>query len=157
MTLIVTKINNEYLNKIIELDIQANLTPWSKGNYSATFASDSQVIYGLFQAQELVGFCVISVVIDEAEILQLVIAKAQQRNGLGYYLLNQICSSLEADGITQVFLEVRVGNDSAIRLYEKALFNMVGTRNNYYKIKNKTYDALLMSRTNITDFTAHFK
>ena len=49
--------------------------------------------------------------------------------------------------ITNIFLEVRYSNSSAISLYSKAGFNELGVRSNYYKKRNGREDGLLMGLT----------
>tara|TARA_B110000259_G_scaffold149197_1_gene168349 strand:- start:3172 stop:3318 length:147 start_codon:yes stop_codon:yes gene_type:complete len=46
-----------------------------------------------------------------------------------------------------MFLEVRVSNIAAIRLYEKNGFNELGVRDNYYNTLQGKEDGLLMGYT----------
>ena len=50
----------------------------------------------------------------------------------------------EQQGITTIHLEVRVGNRTAIRLYERIGFTRDGIRKKYYT--DPVEDALLMTR-----------
>ena len=93
--------------------------------------------------------------LDEAEILQMVIDLPFQKNGYGFLLLNEIVDILDKENIQQIFLEVRVGNDGAIKLYDKLGFNIIGKRKNYYTINAQKYDALLMAYTNQNIFASN--
>jgi ribosomal-protein-alanine N-acetyltransferase len=130
-----------------DIDKNSNLSPWSLHDYQQSFKDDNHFLMGLFDEDQLLGFCVYSVVLDEAEILQLVVQKSSQGNGYGYTILNKVCDILSEQSITQLFLEVMVGNSIAINLYHKISFNIIGKRKNYYNIDGKRFDAILMAKT----------
>ena len=52
-------------------------------------------------------------------------------------------------GITMIHLEVRAGNETAIRLYERQGFVRDGLRKGYYT--DPTEDAVLMTRTAVSE------
>lgn len=135
------------LIELASLDARANLSPWSLFSYKQAYQQASQKIIGAYDLTgELLGACVYSQVLDESEILQLCIRYEKQRNGYAYQLLNQICYDLQTQQITQIFLEVMVGNQPAINLYQKLGFNVIGTRKNYYNVDGKYIDALMMAK-----------
>lgn len=139
-------ISDNELKELAMLDAKANLSPWSLFNYQASAKNPQHVLLGAFSENDLLlGACVYSKVLDEAEILQLVIRYEKQRNGYAYKLLDYICGQLKAESVSQVFLEVMVGNTPAISLYHKLGFNVISTRKNYYKVADKDVDALLMA------------
>ena len=55
----------------------------------------------------------------------------------------------EERGITMIHLEVRAGNETAIRLYERQGFVRDGLRKGYYT--DPTEDAVLMTRTAVSE------
>lgn len=132
-----------------QLDKMANFTPWTLHNYQQSLDDPNHYLIGLWNDKQLIGTCVYSVVMDEAEILQIVIDKSFQGNGYGYLLLKHVCDIL-APTASQLFLEVRVGNTNAINLYHKLGFNIVGKRKNYYLVDGKYFDAILMAKTFLT-------
>ncbi len=77
---------------------------------------------------------------EEAEVLNLAVQPAERRRGIAKallgYLLNHVAS--------EVFLEVRAGNSSALKLYQQAGFQEVGRRGSYYR--NPVEDAIIMRR-----------
>lgn len=132
---------------LAEIDKAANKSPWTLHSYQESFNDSNHHFVCLRNDNEIIGCCVYSMVLTEAEILQLVISKSQQNNGYGYLLFKHVCDILNSKNIEQVFLEVMVGNTSAINLYHKLGFNIVGNRKNYYHIDGKYIDALLMAKT----------
>jgi len=80
----------------------------------------------------VVGFVGIWHVLDEGHICTLAVAPGWRGHGLGELLvLAAIERAMELDA-TQVYLEYRVGNNSAARLYEKLGFERTGIRRRYY-------------------------
>lgn len=81
---------------------------------------------------EIVGFGGIKVVLDSADIMNIVVKKNFRNLGIGTSILNEIialCSSLNLSSIT---LEVRKDNKYAISLYENFGFETLGVRKKYY-------------------------
>ncbi len=74
------------------------------------------------------GFLAYRDVGGESEILNLAVAPEKRRNGVGGALVAELLA--QAPG--PVFLEVRVSNHDARKLYEKQGFRQVGLRPSYY-------------------------
>lgn len=88
------------------------------------------------------GFCLYRTVADDAELLLLAVAPANQRRGIGKQLLHRFVADSTAMGACRIHLEVRDGNP-AVRLYEAAGFKEVGRRRKYYRgNKGEQFDAL---------------
>ena len=68
----------------------------------------------------------------EAELLRTAVDPAHRGLGLGKRLLEACQLDLRAQGLTQFFLEVRVSNASAIRLYRSCGWERCGLRPGYY-------------------------
>ncbi len=81
---------------------------------------------------EIVGFGGIKVVLDSADIMNIVVKKNFRNLGIGTSILNEIialCLSLNLSSIT---LEVRKDNEYAISLYKNFGFETLGIRKKYY-------------------------
>ena len=70
---------------------------------------------------------------DEGEILNLGVAGAHRRRGLGRSLVQQVLAVLATRGVRVVYLEVRESNAGARRLYEALGFSEVARRARYYR------------------------
>ncbi|MFB0995266.1 MAG: ribosomal protein S18-alanine N-acetyltransferase [Porticoccaceae bacterium] len=93
--------------------------------------------------EKVVGFVALLVIVDQAEVQNISIHIDYQLLGYGEYLLTHAIKNL-TDGVSKVYLEVRVSNFSAIRLYNKTGFTEVGQRRGYYPTEFGREDALLM-------------
>ena len=79
------------------------------------------------------GFILGREVLDEGEILNLGVARANRRHGEGTALSQEMMKSFAASGVQRVFLEVRESNLAAIGFYKKLGFAQVGRRDGYYR------------------------
>jgi ribosomal-protein-alanine N-acetyltransferase len=79
---------------------------------------------------------------DETHVNNIAVGPAWQRRGLGAVLLVDLVRTALARGARHLTLEVRVGNDPAIALYQRFGMAPVGVRRNYYPETGD--DALVM-------------
>ncbi|HEX5332477.1 MAG TPA: ribosomal protein S18-alanine N-acetyltransferase [Cellulomonas sp.] len=92
---------------------------------------------------ELVGYAGLSFDGVDAEVMTIGTTTGHQRRGVGSALLAALLGHAREVGAANVYLEVRVDNDSALRLYERAGFVRMGRRRGYYQPEN--VDAWTMS------------
>jgi ribosomal-protein-alanine N-acetyltransferase len=80
----------------------------------------------------LVGYAFAGLVAGEAELLLLGVHPDSRRLGIGAGVLSALCERLRDAGADSIYLEVRRGNQAAIRLYENFDFAPTGVRAGYY-------------------------
>lgn len=85
---------------------------------------------------EIVGFAGIKVILDEADIMNIVIKKNYRNQGIGTLLLESLISLAKRLNLKSLSLEVSEKNLPAIHLYQKFGFESLGVRKNYYQDKN---------------------
>jgi [ribosomal protein S18]-alanine N-acetyltransferase len=81
---------------------------------------------------------------DQADVVTLAVAEERWGHGIGTALLDGLLAEAGRRGAAEVFLEVRVDNDRAQRLYYRHGFEGVGLRRGYYQPSGT--DALVMRR-----------
>ena len=129
-----------------QIEEQAYDFGWSKGNFVDAL-NENYIAKALINNSVMVGYYFWQKVLDECHLLNFTIASERQRKGLGNWMLSQLLVSLRAKSITAIYLEVRPSNDTAISLYSKFGFSIIGRRKNYYPGKESREDALVMKRT----------
>ena len=80
----------------------------------------------------VVGYAGLMTVGRQADVQTVAVASDQQGHGYGATLLRAILDEAIARGCTEVLLEVRVDNEPAMHLYEKAGFERISVRRGYY-------------------------
>ena len=138
------------LDAIMRIEPTLYSHPWTRGNFSDSLNSgySAWVLYDVNKQNDIIGYALMMIVIDEAHLLNISVAKTYQKQGFGKLLLNHIMDKARSYGAANMFLEVRVSNASAISLYEAIGFNEMAIRRAYYPTsspeKNGREDALLM-------------
>lgn len=135
------------LDAIMAIEPHIYYHPWTRGNfsdslnsgYSAWVLEDSSVA-----TEKIMGYALMMMVLDEAHLLNLSIAKAYQKKGLGRFLLEHLISIANQHQAAHMFLEVRSSNIAAITLYEHLGFNEMSIRRGYYPAASGREDAVLM-------------
>jgi ribosomal protein S18 acetylase RimI-like enzyme len=94
-------------------------------------------------APVVAGFLVARSILPEVEILNLAVAPAFRRHGMGTDLFDAALGWARGAGATHAILEVRAANDGALRLYHRHGFVVAGRRARYYA--NPVDDALLLT------------
>jgi [ribosomal protein S18]-alanine N-acetyltransferase len=136
------------LDNIMQIEPTIYSHPWSRGNFSDSLQNGYSG-WVMEQDGEMIGYSLLMIVMDEAHLLNLSVAKPMQKQGLGRFLLEHMCETAKNHKATNLFLEVRPSNISAIHLYENMGFNEMTVRRGYYpadpKIsKTGREDAILM-------------
>jgi len=117
--------------------------PWTRGNFSDSINSGYSA-WVLEGNQTIIGYALLMMVLDEAHLLNLSVAKQQQKQGLGRYLLEHMLQIAKNHKAANMFLEVRPSNISAIALYENIGFCEMAVRRGYYPALDGREDAVLM-------------
>jgi ribosomal-protein-alanine N-acetyltransferase len=92
---------------------------------------------------ECVGFGVLGLAADAAEIESLVVNTSWRRRGVARRLCQDLLNWARARGARHASLEVRVSNTAAHALYESLGFHEVAMRRGYYREPEE--DALVMT------------
>ncbi len=126
----------------IEQAVQAY--PWTRGNFIDALNS-GYVCCIAENGRGIRGYVILMPVLEEAELLNIGVAAAQQRKGLGHAMLSEMLNVAREENIRRVFLEVRPSNVAAIALYRCVGFTEIGVRRGYYQNANGSEDALVMA------------
>lgn len=84
----------------------------------------------------IVGFAGIKIIIDEAELMNIVVNKTFRHSGIGTLLLNKLLKICEEKNLDSIFLEVNEKNLNAQKLYKNFDFETISIRKNYYNSDN---------------------
>lgn len=130
--------------RAIEIDpvIQLHKELFQEDNQSFFESIKSRDYYKTFVATHLgepVAYCIISVIVGEAEIINIGTKSAYRNLGIATKLLDYALKNSQA---SVVFLEVSNTNVPAINLYKQIGFQEYGVRKKYYG----TSDAILMKK-----------
>lgn len=131
---------------VMAIELAAYPFPWTAGIFRDCLKSGYHGLV-LERGQQLIGYAMLSVAVDEGHLLNLCIDPAQQGCGHGRHLLGEVIALARRFGVETLFLEVRPSNPHAIALYRSVGFCEVGVRRGYYPAARGREDALVMALT----------
>ena len=132
------------LEQVAEIEKQLFSDPWTKEGFFTFLTKDNTMFFVVEEKEKILAYCSMQTVLDEGDILNVAVSPDRQREGIGHFLMDSLIRLAEQQGVTTIHLEVRVGNETAIRLYERMGFTRDGIRRKYYT--DPVEDALLMTR-----------
>jgi ribosomal-protein-alanine N-acetyltransferase len=142
------QMQNSDIPNVIRIETAAHLHHWTNRNFlnCLEIGYDAWI---LCKEADLIGYGVMSIVVDEAHILNLCISPEYQRQGYGRQILLHLLTIARAKKVDTVFLEVRSSNQIALNLYLKQGFNQIAVRKNYYPLPNsrEKEDACILALT----------
>ena len=129
---------------VMELELELfPKSPWSEAQFWSELAADHRMLWVAIERDVIAGYAGITVDRFESQVMTIAVRASRQGQGLGSELMRRMLDASDVAGAPRVLLEVEVGNDSAISLYERFGFIRNGVRPNYYGLG---VDAVLMER-----------
>ncbi|NVO06971.1 MAG: ribosomal protein S18-alanine N-acetyltransferase [Rhodoferax sp.] len=133
------------LDEVLRVEQRAYALPWSRANFIDALHSGYQAQM-LLAGFELLGYFVAMKGVDEVHLLNITVAPEYQGQGWSRILLEALTIWARGQGAQWLWLEVRVGNHRALRVYEAHGYRRVGLRKDYYPaLHGKREDAIVMS------------
>lgn len=108
--------------------------PWTREDFVKEMTQNACARYLVAeQAGEIVGFAGAWIVLDEAHITNIAVARARRGQGVGKALTRGLLQYAANLGVVYATLEVRRSNGVAQGLYKGLGFVYVGLRKRYYE------------------------
>lgn len=136
--ILVRPMQTEDLDVVLEMAVVTRHAPqWSRQAYEKAVDASSlprrvALVAEDGQSGGISGFVVASVAAPEAELEAIVTASAKQRRGVARELFSAMKSEVRQQGVQDVILEVRAGNQAAQGFYRFLGFTEEGRRPAYY-------------------------
>jgi tRNA threonylcarbamoyladenosine biosynthesis protein TsaB len=120
--------------------------PWTAQAFAELLAMPGTYAEVALELGEPVGFVMMRVAADEAEIISIATRPYAQRRGVGQALIDRQFTELVKQGIRNVFIEVAEANRPARALYAAVGFVEAGRRKKYYTLANGGRDDAIVMR-----------
>ena len=138
----IRNMNATDVSSVAELEAKIFSQPWSEQGFLDTLQMSNTVFLVAEEDGMVVGYIGMYCSLDEGEITNVAVSSEKRCMGIGGKLIVAMKQEAERRGVTQIVLEVRVSNESAIRLYEKNGFVNQGIRKGFYELPKE--DAYIM-------------
>lgn len=130
------KISTMMLNDLeqIKENLQTDFDDfWNFEIFKEELANTNSMYLVLKYENEIVSFGGIKIILDEADIMNIVTKKDKRNQGFAKFLLNKLITMAKEQNCKTITLEVNENNLPAIKLYKDFKFKEIGKRKNYYK------------------------
>lgn len=127
---------------VAEIEAQSFSQPWSRQGFLDALGLDGTLFLVAEEEGKILGYIGMYSAYEEGEITNVAVGASERCRGIGGMLLTEAQKSAGQRGISRIVLEVRVSNESAIRLYERCGFVKQGVRRGFYDFPKE--DAYIM-------------
>lgn len=148
-TITVRAFHPDDIEAVLAISESHGLSPWSRNDLGAENVRTDSYMAVASVGSRPVGFIVARRVPgsrtgggSDAEIYNIGVDKEYQGAGIGTRLIREFLEQCRSAGIEDIWLEVRAGNESAIRFYKKLGFVEFSVRPNFYR--DPAEDAVIM-------------
>lgn len=131
------------LPAISEIERRAHLWPWSDNTLSGNFGT-RYYNHILLREHKVIGYYIASQAGVEASLLNIAVDPDFQGAGYGRLLLQHLIDLSKQKQLQEIWLEVRVSNTAACKLYHQLGFVEVDRRKGYYPAQEGREDAIIM-------------
>lgn len=118
--------------QVADLEAACFSQPWSAETFARLVGQGSTAVRVLERNGEIIGYGILLVSLDEAEVANIAIRRDLRGCGFGACLLDAMLEHARECGVKRVVLEVRESNEAALSLYASRGFDVVGRRADYY-------------------------
>jgi len=138
-----TPMDDTHLDRVIAIEEDVHASPWTRGNFADSIAAGYDCRIACC-GSVLVGYGVLASAAGEAHLLNVSVARAWQRRGIGGELTRFFVNVARDRGASKIYLEVRPSNTAARALYAREGFKEIATRRGYYPAPAGREDAIVM-------------
>ena len=132
----------EDLDTIMALEHLCFTDAWSADNMKACPSMPVVRAWVATRADQVIGYVIGYLIPPEGEVANVCVSPDERGKGIAKALMETM---MDASGCTEFFLEVRASNRSAIGLYHRLGFEVLGVRKRYYDKPRE--DAIVMGLT----------
>lgn len=141
-TLRFERLEEAHIAVILDIERRVNTAPWSEKSFRNELTHPHGYFLTVIEGGQVIGYGGFWMVVDEAHITTVAISPDYQRRGFGKKLMVELLNKAKDLGMACSTLEVRAGNEGAIKLYEDLGYTVAARRKAYYP-DNKE-DAMVM-------------
>ncbi len=132
------------LPRVMQIEHASYTSPWPETSFRGLLNRSDSSLYVAESDNEVAGYAACWAVLEQGELGNIAVAPEHRRKGVARRLMDAVVEDMRGRGVRELYLEVRVTNTSAQRLYEAYGFKQVARRPGYYT--NPVEDALVMCK-----------
>lgn len=157
MILEIRPMRHEDIPRVMEIERECFPTPWHESAYITELSNRSAYYVVACTEGKVVGYAGMWLIMDEAHITTLGVAKQFRRLRIGERILVALLDESIRRGIRRATLEVRQSNTVAQKLYTKYGFTPAAIRRGYYTDNNEDAVVMWIDNLNNPDFRRRYR
>ncbi|MCX8015655.1 MAG: ribosomal protein S18-alanine N-acetyltransferase [candidate division WOR-3 bacterium] len=120
------------LNQVMKIENESFAFPWKRSFFEYDLRRPNGYVFVAKQDDIVLGYLDAWQIDDEMHLANIAVAPNYRQQGIASKMLLKLIEIAKKKNIKSIYLEVRVSNKIARKLYEKFGFVNVYTRKNYY-------------------------
>ncbi len=144
----IRRMKPEDVPQVLEIEKSCFSNPWSRETFLGEIQNgiiSHPIVVIERPTDRVVGYVVYWRVQDDVQINNVAVHPDWRGRGIGEALLSSVIEKMRDGSVSFISLEVRCSNTTAMNLYKKLGFEIIGKRKNYYS--NPDEDAYVMGLT----------
>ena len=139
--MMIRKATKNDLDALVDMEMELFPdNPWPKSAFFYEMYTNPFAKVYVYEEDGIIkGYLDLWITFEKAQVANVGVRKEFQGQGLGQILLDEAIRIANEKNCENITLEVRVGNEKAISLYEKNDFINVATRKRYYENGDDAY------------------
>lgn len=131
-----------HLDNILEIENRSFPGPWSQRAFIQEIENPISHMWALLVDNQLAGYICFWLFDREIQLINIAVHPGKRGKGLGHHLMARMIETGLSKGSQYIWLEVRISNMPAKRLYHRLGFEAIGRRRGYYRETKE--DAVVM-------------
>ncbi len=141
--MVIDDLKESDLPEVVAIETVSFTMPWSEALFYNEIHNPGSILKVARVNGRIAGYICVNQIIDEGHILNLAVHPEFRGTGIASSLIEYVIHYLKEKSCRFIFLEVRISNETAKKMYEKFDFEVIGTRKNYYLLPVE--DAVIMT------------
>jgi ribosomal-protein-alanine N-acetyltransferase len=118
------------LSQVYAIEIVSHAVPWTWGDFvSELIRPDAEFWLMCGENNQVQGYIIFRLVLDECYVINITVAEANRRMGIGSLLMQHMMAKARKSGCERIVLDVRRDNHGALTFYESLGFESAGCAN----------------------------
>jgi len=130
--MVIDDLKESDLPEVVAIEAVSFKMPWSEVLFYNEIHNPRSVSKVARVNERIAGYVCANQIIDEGHILNLAVHPEFRESGIASALVEYVIDYLKENNCRFIFLEVRVSNEIARKMYGKFDFEVIGIRKNYY-------------------------
>jgi len=143
MEILIQDLRPEDISAVLTIEKASFTTPWSEILFMNEIFKPRSLPKAGMIGEKLVGYICANYLLEEGHILNVTVHSDFRKQGIASRLVQYMIKLLRKEGCRTIFLEVRISNEAALRMYQKAGFIEIAKRKAYYTLPIE--DAVIMT------------